>query len=248
MRRKKKIIITLLEILAIVIVAVIIFSIFVPKRKINEFDNGKNSGNQNTINPDEPSPNIEVILPEHITDINNGVSTGNTTNTNNPSNTSNNPSENPSSNNSQKTYEPLIEEFPARYLITLNPQGDKNVRILIGPDSEQLLQNNSKVQLSTEYPVNNVPENIKSEFTIKIDNYDYPIVLLLGESNKLYYVDIENAFNTGNFTVTGYVQNIPEVEQVYETTVNDNGHKYRSAVISCTDGNGYEFDLSMIGR
>ena len=93
-----------------------------------------------------------------------------------------------------------------------------------------------------------MPEKILSIYFFKVDHYDYPILLVLGESRKLYYVDTESAYKSGNFKVNGYIDDLPEVEDVHQTTVNENGKEYKSAVIVSKDGQGYEFNVNMIGR
>ncbi len=229
MRRKKKLILNILGIAAIFLIAVAIIAFFVPRKNIKTADTKDKNSEYTSVDNIVAAEKADVILPDTIYSESNNTSSED-------------------SNNTNKTFEPLVEDYPARYLITLNPQGNTDVKVLIGPDSESLLNNNSKVQISSEYPINNIPENIKSDYTFKVDGYDYPILLLLGESGKLYYVDIEKAYKTGNFEIDGYIENIPEADRVYATTTTENGNKRLSAVIVCTDGSGYEFNLNMIGR
>lgn len=243
MRRKKKLFTTLLIISIIIIVLIFCYFFFIKplisligkNKSNNSSDENSNHGeliNITTIT----EPNVDIKLPEQIKQI----STTNSTNTS--GNTSNETSE---VIVTDKKYTPIIES-PERYLIT--KLSNNKVTILIGEDSSKLLNNTSKTQIGLEYTVSGIAETIISEYYFTIDGYDYPIVLLLGKSRKLYYVDTETAYQTGNFVVNGYIQNIPEVENVYATTVEHNGTQYRSAVISCINGEGYEFNIDMIGR
>lgn len=220
MRRKKKLIKNLIKILVVVIIAVGLYFFFKPKKKINTADSDSNNRELIKVTTIN-EPNIEITLPENIKDS----------------------KENKTSEN--KTYTPLVE-VSERYLVPI--LANNTVTILIGDDSEKLLTPTSPVQIGNEYTVSGIAETIQSVYYFTIDNYSYPIFLLLGESGKLYYVDIEKAYNTGKFEINGYIQNIPEVENVYQTTVEKGGKTYRSAVIKCTDGVGYEFNIDMIGR
>ena len=229
MRRRKKLIFNILKIVIRVAVVAILFFMFKPKKTIDTTNTNNKTGellNVTTVT----EPNRHVDLPKEIKDT---ASSSNQTQSSNKSNDS-------------KTYEPILETSD-RYLITKLSKLTNEVTILIGDDSSKLLDSNSKTQVGIEYNVNNIPETIVSEYYFSIDAYSYPIVLLLGESGKLYYINIEKAYKSGNFTVDGYIKNIPEVENVYETTVNQNGKTYRSAVITCANGEGYEFNIGMIG-
>lgn len=220
MRRKKKLIKNLIKILVVAIIAVGLYFFFKPKKKINTTDSDSNNRELIKVTTIN-KPNIEITLPENIKD-----SKENTTSEN-------------------KTYTPLVE-VSERYLVPI--LANNTVTILIGDDSEKLLTATSPVQIGNEYTVSGIAETIQSVYYFTIDDYSYPIFLLLGESGKLYYVDIEKAYTTGKFEINGYIQNIPEVENVYQTTVEKGSKNYRSAVIKCTDGVGYEFNIDMIGR
>ena len=63
-----------------------------------------------------------------------------------------------------------------------------------------------------------------------------------------YYIDAEQAFKTGNFQITQKIEEIKDVDKVYETIVEENGKKYSTAVITTKDGEGYEFNLKMINK
>ena len=60
--------------------------------------------------------------------------------------------------------------------------------------------------------------------------------------------NIENAFKTGIFKISRTIENLPEVESVYSSKAEKNGNTYRTAVITCTNGEGYEFSLDMINK
>lgn len=225
MRRRKKLI-RRLEILIIISILIILFFMFKPKKKITTSNNTSKTEeilNVTTIN----EPNIEVNLPTEIKDT-----------------TNSNKNETTSSKN-EKTYEPLID-VSERYLIPI--LSNNQVTVLIGDDSQKLLPTSSPVKVGNEYTVSGIEETITSVYYFSIDNYSYPILLLLSETGKLYYVDLESAYLTGKFTVSGYIKDIPQVENVYQTTVKKDGKEYRSAVITDINGIGYEFNTNMIGR
>ena len=53
----------------------------------------------------------------------------------------------------------------------------------------------------------------------------------------------------GNFAVAGTLkEDLPEVSNVYETTTEKDGKSYNTAIITCQNGEGYEFNLGMINR
>ena len=155
--------------------------------------------------------------------------------------------ENNTTTNSQN-YEPITDnsEDSEKYLISI--LSNNEVTILIGNDSEKILDNSSKVQIGGEYKVNGIEDKIKSVYYFNVENYKYPIFLLLTQEGKLLYVDIENAFKTGIFKISGTIENLPEVESVYSSKAEKNGNTYRTAVITCTNGEGYEFSLDMINK
>lgn len=222
MRRKKKLLMNIIKILIVIIIAVGLFLIFKPKKQIDTTDNTSNNKELikvTTVN----ELNIKADLPEEIKDS--------TTNTVIPK--------------EEKTYEPSTQSSE-RYLIPI--LANNEVTILIGDDSAKLLNNNSKVQVGNEYIVEGTNETMKAVYYFTVDNYDYPILLLLGESHKLYFVDVENAYSTGVFKLDGYIKNIPDVENVYQTKVTEGDKTYPSAVIRCTNGEGYEFNIDMIGK
>ena len=199
MRRKKKLIKNLLKVLAVILVLVAMYHIIKPRKNINT-SNSTNT-NRETIKVTTISePNINITLPENITD----------TETNTLA--------------VEKNYTPLIE-VSERYLVPI--LSNNEVTILIGDDSAKLLSENSAVHVGNEYSVSGIEETIQAVYYFTIDNYSYPIFMLLGSSGKLYYVDIETAYQTGNFQINGYIQNIPEVENVYQATVENNGENYR---------------------
>lgn len=222
MRRKKKIIKRILVIIAVLLAIFLLYKFIKPQKKIDTADSDKQKGEiieLTTVN----EPNIEIKLPDTIKDEKNN------------------------STNSQH-YEPITEnsENSDKYLISI--LSNNEVTVLIGNDSEKILDNNSKVEIGGEYKITGINDKIKSVYYFNVENYKYPIFLLLTQEGQLQYVDIENAFRTGNFKISGTIDNLPDVESVYSSNAEKNGKTYRTAVITCTNGEGYEFSLDMIGR
>lgn len=222
MRRKKKLIINLLKILLVILIITGIYFIFKPKKKITTSKSNENNLEYIKVTTVDES-NVKVELPETIKDA--------TTNTEIPQ--------------EEKKYTPLTKTSE-RYLVPILVNNE--VTVLIGDDSEKLLSNNSNVQVGNEYMVSGIAETIQSVYYFTIDEYDYPILLLLGESGKLHFVDIEKAYRTGKFEINGYIKNIPEVENVYQVTAEEKGNTSNSAIIECINGEGYEFNIDMIGK
>lgn len=222
MRRKKKILKRILVIFAILLAIFLLYKFIKPQKKIDTANPDNQKGEVielTTVN----EPNVEIKLPNTIKDEKN-----NTT--------------------SSQHYEPITEnsEDSDKYLISI--LSNNEVTILIGNDSEKILNNNSKVEIGGEYKVTGINDKIKSVYYFNVENYKYPIFLLLTKEGKLLYVDIENAFKTGIFKISGTIENLPEVESVYSSKAEKSGNNYRTAVITCTNGEGYEFSLDMINK
>lgn len=223
MRRRKKILKRILIIIAILLAIFLLYKFIKPQKQIDTSKSEKQKGEVielTTVN----EPNIEIKLPDKIKNEENNTTT-----------------------NSQN-YEPITDnsEDSEKYLISI--LSNNEVTILIGNDSEKILDNSSKVQIGGEYKVNGIEDKIKSVYYFNVENYKYPIFLLLTQEGKLLYVDIENAFKTGIFKISGTIENLPEVESVYSSKAEKNGNSYRTAVITCTNGEGYEFSLDMINK
>ncbi len=208
------------KLLIIIAIILIIFLIYKILKPQKKINTAKsNSTKGNVIElTTVDESNAEITLPDVIHDENN------TTNT---------------------KYEP-VTETTEKYLISI--LSNNEVTVLIGNDSEKLLNSSSHVEIGKEYKVSGITEEIKSVHYFNVENYDYPVFLLLSKTGKLYYVDIQKAFQTGSFDIAGTIKNIPEVDTVYETTAEKNGKKYNTAVITCKNGEGYEFELNMIGK
>lgn len=208
------------KLLIIIAIILIIFLIYKILKPQKKINTAKsNSTKGNVIElTTVDESNVEITLPNVIHDENN------TTNA---------------------KYEPVTESTE-KYLISI--LSNNEVTVLIGNDSEKLLNSSSHVEIGKEYKVSGITEEIKSVHYFNVENYDYPVFLLLSKTGKLYYVDIQKAFQTGNFEIAGTIKNIPEVSTVYETTAEKNGKKYNTAVITCDNGEGYEFELNMIGK
>ncbi len=230
MRRRTKMLLQRLALLiAIIAIAVVLIIFFKPRKQIQTTDG--NNLSREYIKTIEANQTVNIVLPENIIpaeETSSGESSNQTT-----------------SNTIEKTYTALVSSEET-YLIPLQ-SGEKAFSVLIGYDSEKLVEG-TPVEVSKEYEVSGMPEKILSIYFFKVDHYDYPILLVLGESRKLYYVDTESAYKSGNFKVNGYIDDLPEVEDVHQTTVNENGKEYKSAVIVSKDGQGYEFNVNMIGR
>ena len=219
MRRKKKILKRILVIIAILLAIFLLYKFIKPQKKINTSESERQKGEVIELTTVN-EPNVEIKLPDKIKD---------------------------EETNSQN-YEPITDnsEDSDKYLISI--LSNNEVTILIGNDSEKILDNSSKVQIGGEYKVNGIEDKIKSVYYFNVENYKYPIFLLLTQEGKLLYVDIENAFKTGIFKISGTIKNLPEVESVYSSKAEKNGNNYRTAVITCTNGEGYEFSLDMINK
>lgn len=222
MRRKKKLILNIVKILVIILVAIGIFFIFKPKKKINTANttpNGKELIKVTTID----ESNIKITLPETIRNYTTSEVIS----------------------KDEKTFSPLVT-VSERYLIPI--LANNEVTILVGDDSANLLTNNSPIQIGNEYMVSGIEETIDAVYYFTVEGYDYPILLLLGKSCKLYYVDIQRAYSTGKFAINGYVENIPDVQNVYQAEATKGEKTTRTAIIVCTNGEGYEFSTDMIGK
>lgn len=219
MRRRKKIIKRLITVIAIILVLFLLYKFLKPQKKINTVDPNAKKGEVIELTTVD-QPNIEIDLPDEI------HSETNTTN--------------------GSEYTP-VKETTSKYLISV--LSNNEVTVLIGNDSEKLLNSSSKVEIGGEYKISGITDEIKSVYYFNVTDYKYPIFLLLSKTGKLYYVDIENAFQTGNFVVSGTIHDdLPEVSNVYETTTEKDGKTYQTAIITCQNGEGYEFNLGMINR
>ncbi len=218
MRRKKKILLNLLKVLIVVAIILAIYFLFFKQKKKIETVTQNTSTGKSIELVPVNESTENVELPENI------HSTGN------PSN---------------KSYEPITEDSE-QYLISI--LANNEVTILIGNDSEKLLSQNSPVKVGAEYMVSGIETELKTVYYFTVDGYDYPIFLLLSQDGKISYVDIEKAYSTGIFEVAGTIENIPEIENIYESTVETNGKTAKTAILVGKDGQGYEFSLNMIGK
>ena len=215
MRRKKKLILNIAKILLVILIAIGIFLIFKPKKKINTANTAQNGKELIKVNPVDES-NIKITLPETIKEY----------------------TTNKAISKDIRTFAPLVIPILANNEIT----------VLVGDDSASLLSANSPIQIGNEYMVSGIEETIEAVYYFTVEGYDYPVLLLLGKSCKLYYVDIQRAYSSGNFAINGYIENIPDVQNVYQAEATENGKTTRTAIIVCTNGEGYEFSTNMIGR
>lgn len=245
MRRRKKFLKRLLKI--IIFVAIILIIYFAFFKKIKKIDSGNETSNQLGIielNSAE-EPKVEIVLPNKIYDE---------IEENNSNTSSNDNSTNETSTagvvNTDKKYSPITSDDEVinqkKYLETIT--NNEEITIMLGDDSRELLSDNSPVEIGKTYIVNNVTEPMKTTYSFNIEDYDYPIILALSQTGYLYYIDAEQAFKTGNFQITNKIEDIQNVDKVYETIVEENGKKYSTAVITTKGGEGYEFNLKMINK
>ena len=242
LRRKKKLIIKLLVFLLIV-GAILGFFIFIyPESNIPTYDNSDSSSENKiqsiSINP----PNVNVTLPTTIKTIspssNNTNSNSTVTNTN-----SNNSITEEKITESDKTYESYVDDSIAHLITILSSKNE--LTILLSERSSSLIPQGSPTKIGVDYLVKGITEKIVSVYDFTVDGYSYPIVLLLSESGKVYYIDTELAYKTGSFEVSGQITDIPEIDNIHPVTVDN---KYKSAVLVDKNDVGYEFDLDMINK
>ena len=278
MRRRRKILIrNIVVIIAIAGIIVLFYYAFFRKKANIKTSNQTSNKSGNSEFETMSAPKVEIILPEKIHDTtenttNNHINTSNnnsnnatTQNTASSSNSNQDTNDNSDNNNqntdtasstssetssSAKIYKPLqsVEEreFPKRYLETIT-NTDKII-ILIGDDSQEFIDRGSPIKIGVEYQVIGIEEPMLTTYIFNISNYNYPIFLLLSQSGTLYFIDTQKAYSTGEFKIDGKIENIPEVKSVHETRVEENGNSYSTAVITCQNGEGYEFSLEMIGK
>ena len=250
LRRKKKL---FLKILVFILVAggILGFFIFIyPKSSIPTYDNDNNNENEiQTVNV--KSSNINVTLPTKIKTIspvnNSGNNNDNTNNSNNTDETNQN-TEVPNNVvdhavDSNKSYESYIDES-LPYLITVLSAKNK-LTILLSDKSKSIIPEGSPTQTGHEYLAENMPLDIVSTYDFTVDGYTYPIILLLSSSGKIYFIDTEEGYKTGVFNVSGKIENIPAIKNIYTVTVDKN---YKSAILVGQDDVGYEFNLNMINK
>lgn len=238
MRRRKKIIKNLLKILAAVaFVLIIYFAFFRQQKKINTANTTGNHGESIELSVAN-EPKIEIILPEKIYDYDTNTIT------------SADDDNSKSTLSDEKTYTPITstEEIEAqkKYLVAIT--SESKVEILIGDDSEELLTENTSVEIGGSYEVEGITELLKTTYSFSVAGYKYPIILILSQTGNLYYVDSEQAFQTGKFQIAGKVENLSNVDRIYTTKVEQDGLTYDSAVIVTKTGEGYEFSLNMINK
>lgn len=234
-RRKKKLIIKICIFLLIIGIIFAFFIFIYPESNIPTY-NGTNTNNENqiqivTIN----SPNVNVTLPSQIKTIDLPSNSVNS----NPSS----PEPSATISDSNKTYESYIDESLS-YLITIL-SADNTLTVLLSERSSTLIPSGSPTQIGVDYSVTGIAEKIIAVYDFTVDSYSYPIILLLSETGKVYYIDTESAYKSGEFKVSGQISGIPEIKNIYTVTVDGN---YKSAVLVDNNDVGYEFNLNMIGK
>ena len=248
MRRRKKILKKLLKI--IIFVAIILIIYFAFFKKIKKINSGNKIDNKSGIIElsTAEEPKVEIVLPNKIYDEIEENKQNEQNSTNNSSN--NKTSTDEGTINNDKKYIPITSDDEVinrkNYLETVT--NNEEITIILGDDSRELLPTNSSIEIGKTYIVDNVVEPMKTTYSFNIKDYDYPIILALSQTGYLYYIDAEQAFKTGNFQITQKIEEIKDVDKVYETIVEENGKKYSTAVITTKDGEGYEFNLKMINK
>ena len=227
MRRRKKIIKNFFIIaVAVGIILLVYFAFF---KRIKNIDSGNDSSDQNQIIDLQSSekPKIEIILPEKIYE-----STSNT------------------AVESTKTYKPIVSdkeiEEKKKYLETIT--NEYEITVMLGDDAKELLPENSPIVIGESYKVSGIEEPMKTTYSFTIDGYKYPIILAQTQSGHLQFIDAEEAFQTGVFSIKGQLADIENVDRIYETKAEQNGKTTKVAIISLESGEGYEFNLKMINK
>ncbi|MBR3132642.1 MAG: hypothetical protein IKG42_00950 [Clostridia bacterium] len=250
LRRKKKL---FLKILVFVLIAggILGFFIFIyPKSSIPTYDKNDNEDEIKTV--DVKSSNQNITLPTKIKTISpvNNTNNDDSNNNNNSNNTTGTDLNTTIPDNvvdqavdSDKTYESYIDDS-LPYLITVLSVNNK-LTILLSDKSNSIIPEGSPTQTGHEYFAENMPGDIVSTYDFTVDGYTYPIILLLSSSGKVYYINTEEGYKTGVFKVSGMIENIPSIKNVYTVTVDKN---YKSAILVGQDDVGYEFNLSMINK
>lgn len=242
-RRKKKLIIRVACILAVLIFLALLIRYILPSAGINTFnfnkeDNTSSSEVEVTI-IDEPT--VTVSLPEYITTVDD-ISSKNEIQTPTESNTL----VTSTTGTNGKSYTSYVDNSE-KYFITVLGSNNK-LTLMLSNKSKELLSKDSKAKVGVEYTVSNLKETIVGVYDFTYSNYKYPILLLLSSSGKLYYIDLENSLKSGTFKATGPVKQISNIYKVCPVEVSDGKTSYKSAVLTDLDGIGYEFTLDMIGR
>ena len=136
MRRKKKLILNIAKILLVILIAIGIFLIFKPKKKINTANTAQNGKELIKVNPVDES-NIKITLPETIKEY----------------------TTNKAISKDIRTFAPLVT-VSERYLIPI--LANNEITVLVGDDSASLLSANSPIQIGNEYMVSGIEETIEA--------------------------------------------------------------------------------------
>ena len=241
LRRRRKLI---LKILFFILVASCIIWFFVyiyPKSNIKTYDSNSSGDKIQSVTIDAPVAN--VTLPTTIKTISPLSNTTIENPTNNTLENNTNTGTQIQGTDSDKNYESYIDDSTP-YLITIL-SSDNSITLLLSERSSSLIDEGSPTQIGYDYTVSGIPEKIVSVYDFTVDNYKYPIVLLLSESGFVYYLDMEAGYSSGNFSVAGKIDGIPQIDNIYTVTVDNN---YKSAVLVDKENVGYEFSLNMINK
>lgn len=242
-RRKKKLIIRLSILLALIIFIVLLVLYVLPKAGITTINNDNTNNSSEEVEVtiiDDPKP--PSSLPEYITTADDEVDLNNIQTNVEDSNSV----ITTTTGANGKSYTSYVDT-EEKYFITVLSE-DNTLTIMLSNKAQDLLSSTSKAKIGVEYTVSNLNEKIVGVSDFMYSNYEYPILLLISTSGKLYYVDMEDGFETGKFEAEGPIEKVSNIYKVNVVNVTDGDTTYKSAVLTDLDNIGYEFTLDMIGR
>ena len=161
MRRRKKLVKNILIIAIAVAVVLIIYNAFFKKMKKIDSSNETNNLNDIIDLQTAERPTVEIVLPDKIYDQNNTTST-------------------------EKSYEPISStediEKQKKYLETITSADE--ITIILGDDSQELIPENSTLEIGGSYNVSGIQEKMKTTYCFNVEGYKYPVILALTQSRN----------------------------------------------------------------
>lgn len=242
-RRKKKLIMRMACILAVLVFLILLIRYVLPSAGINTFnfnnDNSNPSSEVEVTIIDEPT--VTVSLPEYITTVDDNSSKNEV-----PTSTETNTLVTSTTGTNGKSYTSYVDTNE-KYFITVLGANNK-LTLMLSNRAKDLLSKDSKAKVGVEYTVSNLKETIVGVYDFTCSTYKYPVLLLLSSSGKLYYVDLEASLKSGTFKAAGPIKKLSNIYKICPVEISDGNTSYKSAVLTDLDGIGYEFTLDMIGR